>query len=376
MAGAQLAFAAMGVSAHWAIRYVAPVHFAAVRITLGLPGLAWLAHREGARLTWRVVAWGVPLAAGMVGAQVLVFVCNAQVGAAPTSALQPAMPVFVALFSWAARLEAMSARKAAGVAASVGGALAIAWPEDNDWGDASVPQYALLVFQVSLYAVYLVALGVAMRDCGRSPFLFLYVSTLLGWLVLMPAATPSLLRADLRAVPWAAWAACAYAGLGVTLVAHAANSWAVSKVLPTVPSLYNGLQVVGAFVGSAAFLGERLTVQLVVGTLMIGAGVVVVCTEDTRGADEVGAGGARFSTSASGVGAAFSLSARVTRALGGKLGGRLGGGRAPASRAADGRGAHARLDSMAPADPASDDCEGVALMACEAGGVPAASASA
>ena len=80
LVGAQLAFAAMAVSAHTALEHIPPLQFAAVRITLGLPGLAALAWREGGALTWRMAAWGVPLAVGMVGAQILVFVCNHWVG--------------------------------------------------------------------------------------------------------------------------------------------------------------------------------------------------------------------------------------------------------------------------------------------------------
>ena len=71
LVGAQLAFAAMAVSAHTALEHIPPLQFAAVRITLGLPGLAALAWREGGALTWRMAAWGVPLAVGMVGAMVL-----------------------------------------------------------------------------------------------------------------------------------------------------------------------------------------------------------------------------------------------------------------------------------------------------------------
>merc|ERR1719353_1886924 len=95
----------------------------------GAPGKAptpWALHLTlvGAQLAFAAMAaWGVPLAVGMVGAQILVFVCNHWVGTAPTGALQPIMPVFCALLSWAARLERMTARKAAGVTLSVSGAV-------------------------------------------------------------------------------------------------------------------------------------------------------------------------------------------------------------------------------------------------------------
>ena len=302
LVGVQLAFAAMAVSAHTALEHIPPLQFAAVRIMLGLPGLAALAWREGGALTWRMAAWGVPLSVGMVGAQILVFVCNHWVGTAPTGALQPIMPVFCALLSWAARLERMTTRKAIGVTLSVSGALAVAWPEGGDWGtEAGAAGYALLVFQVSLYAVYLVCLGAAMRDCGKYPFMFLYVATLIGWAVTMPFATPGLLALDLEAIPWTAWAACAYAGVAVTCAAHALNSWAVGHVSPTLPSLYNGVQVAGVFLGAGLVLGERITAKVILGSFAIVAGVAVACSKGVSSSNASSTGMRRSSLSLSNV---------------------------------------------------------------------------
>ena len=313
LVGAQLAFAAMAVSAHTALEHIPPLQFAAVRITLGLPGLAALAWREGGALTWRMAAWGVPLAVGMVGAQILVFVCNHWVGTAPTGALQPIMPVFCALLSWAARLERMTARKAAGVTLSVSGAVAVAWPEGGDWGtDAGAAGYALLVFQVSLYAVYLVCLGAAMRDCGKYPFMFLYVATLIGWVATLPAAMPGLMSLDLEAVPWTAWAACAYAGVGVTCAAHALNSWAVGHVSPTIPSLYNGVQVAGVFFGAGLVLGERITAKVILGSFAIVAGVAVACSKGGGGGGAPSAGSRHTSLSISSVASYGRLSSHAS----------------------------------------------------------------
>lgn len=119
-----------------------------------------------------------------------------------------------------------------------------------------------MVAQTSSYAVLLVALSRFFRRVPK-PFAAFLFCTLAGFVAISAIAGPALLSMRWGQVPASAFLALAWAGVGVSFVAHSLNTWAVRHVAAVLPAVYVTLQPLFTIALSAIFLGEHLLVRWV-----------------------------------------------------------------------------------------------------------------
>lgn len=265
------------VSSKAALQHIPPFPFAAIRVAAAVPFLWLLARRaepERRPLDLRAVAWFAFL--GMVGVyapQGLILVGVHLAGPEPTAFLQPTIPVYVALLTWATGSERLSPGKALGVAAAVSGALVMLDFGHLDLTSGKGAGVLVVLLQVLSYAVFIVCLPQHLASDPR-PFTVCAWASTFGALALTVTAAPTMRDVDWGSVPMGTWATLAYCCLGVSVCAHASVVWAVKFVDATVPSLYVCLQPLCVAVLAAIVYGDALDLRDVLGVALIVPGVL------------------------------------------------------------------------------------------------------
>jgi drug/metabolite transporter (DMT)-like permease len=98
----------------------------------------------------------------------------------------------------------------------------------------------------------------------------------IGALVTLPIAGYSWSSDELQTVPLGVWLSVGYIILAPTVGAYYLNSWAITRVPPSVVAIYIYLQPLLAFGLAPLVLGESWNSRTVVACLLIFAGVAVV----------------------------------------------------------------------------------------------------
>lgn len=260
------------------MQHIPPLPFAALRVCAAVPFLWAIARRvepERRALDRRTAAWLAFF--GLVGVyapQGLILVGVHMAGPEPTAFMQPTIPVYVALLTWATGSERLSPGKALGVAAAVSGALVMLDFGHLDLTSGKGAGLLVVLLQVISYAVFIVCLPRHLASDPR-PFTVCAWASTFGGLALTATAAPLMGGVDWGSVPWSAWATMAYCCLGVSVCAHASVVWAVKYVDATVPSLYVCLQPLCVAALAAAVYGEPLEARDVAGVALIVPGVLV-----------------------------------------------------------------------------------------------------
>ncbi len=104
----------------------------------------------------------------------------------------------------------------------------------------------------------------------------------IGSLFFLPAGIPSLAAVSLTDVPTSAWWGTLYSLVFALVVAYCLWYYAVSRIGPSRTSVFSNLVPVAAMAIAWLTLGERVTVDQILGTLVILAGIHLVRT-DTGG---------------------------------------------------------------------------------------------
>jgi drug/metabolite transporter (DMT)-like permease len=224
------------------------------------------------RLPARDWAWVVALAAvGVFGYNLAFALGLAQVEASRASLIVPTNPAVTAVLAWLVLREPLGASRALGIALAVAGAL---------WVLARGDPAALLALDFSAGELVLVAcifLWSAYTLMGRVALarvpplvLTAYAMLVGGALLAVPAAFET---QSLRTVPWQSWAALAYLVPLATVVpfvwywqgVHAIGAARASQFINLCPPV--------AVAESVLLLGEPFTPALVVGTVLVVAGL-------------------------------------------------------------------------------------------------------
>lgn len=266
------------MSSKAALQYIPPFPFAALRVCAAVPFLWALACRaepaRGAPDRATLARLAFLGAAGVYGPQGLVFLGVQLAGPQATAIMQPTIPVYVALMSWATGSERLSAPKAAGIALAVAGALVVLDVRHLAAASGKALGMAVLLAQVVSYAVFIIALARYLARDPR-PFMAFAAASTFGGAALLATAAPLAWSVDWRHVPWSAWATLAYCCLGVSVCAHASVAWSVKFVNATVPSLYTCLQPLIVAGLMAAVYGEALVLADLLGLALVVPGTVL-----------------------------------------------------------------------------------------------------
>lgn len=187
-------------------------------------------------------------------------------------------PIFILLFSWAMRLEALTRRKLIGMALAFAGAVAVGLQA----GSAGAGILGdLLSFIAGIgFALYTV-LGkraVAVYSVLRLSLL----SNIAGAVLAVPVAFWQFLalvrEGRLRAIGMDGWGSVIYMGVLASAISYVLYFWLLHYMTPASLGSATYLQPIGATVLGLLLLGEPISLHVAIGGLLVIAGVYVIET--------------------------------------------------------------------------------------------------
>lgn len=271
----------------YALGYLDPFAFNALRLTLSAAVLGWLDHRERRGAKGAPVPWVRVILVGLLycfAYQILFILGMANTTAGNTGLLIASSPLWTAVIAWLTRLERLRRGAWLGlVLAFLGTALVTLGPAlgGGDLAAAGVSFSSshlvgnLLVLVAAIVWAWSTVLSKPMlRDLSptRLAYLFTAVTLPLHFLVALPSAAETV-HGD---APAGVWGAVAYAGLLSTGIAYAFYNFGVRKVGASHTAVYTNLVPLVALLLSWLALHETITpAQLGGGALLLGGLVVM-----------------------------------------------------------------------------------------------------
>jgi drug/metabolite transporter (DMT)-like permease len=189
-------------------------------------------------------------------------------------------PILILMFSWALRLEALTRRKAIGMALSFAGAAAVGAEQAGSAGAGSLRGDLLTLFAGIGLALYTV---LGKRVFGEySPVRLSLLSNVAGAVLVLPVALWQI-RAlagagRLGAIGLQGWGAVIYMGVLASAVAYVLYFWALRYMTPARLGAVSYLQPIGATLLGLVLLGEPITRRVALGGLLVIAGVYAIET--------------------------------------------------------------------------------------------------
>jgi drug/metabolite transporter (DMT)-like permease len=239
------------------------------------------------RLPRRVLAWLILCSLLGVVANQLLFVKGLSLTTAINATLlTTTIPVFTLVISIALGYDLLSPRHVVGIALAAAGVVYLVDPFRAGFSGQSTRGNTLLVVNSLSYGAYIAISRDLFRRYGA-----LQVITwifLIGALLTLPLAGYAWATDDLQTVSAGAWVTVAYIIIIPTVGAYYLNSWAITRVSPSIVAIYIYLQPLLAFGLAPVVLGERLTSRTIVACVLIFVGVAVVTIRSSsRAVEEV-----------------------------------------------------------------------------------------
>jgi len=192
-----------------------------------------------------------------------------------TSLLLATMPVWVALFSSLTAVDKVRSNTWIGLACSIIGILFVVLGSGKTVGFAreTLRGDILIVFGTLLYATFTIRSKPLMAH--YTPLEVSTYTMTSGTLGLALVATPAVLRSNLAAVPFAAWAALAFSGVFAIVVGYYIWNSGVKLLGPAKTAIYSNLSPVVAMLTGWAFLSEAIGIRQVAGAAFIIGGLLI-----------------------------------------------------------------------------------------------------
>ena len=189
-------------------------------------------------------------------------------------------PILILVFSWALGLEAITRRKAIGMALAFAGAAAIGAEQAVSVGAGDLGGDVLTLLAGIGLALYTVLGKRAITEYGAVRVSLL--SNVAGAVLALPVALwqiHALAQAGrLGAISLETWGAVIYLGVLGSAVSYVLYFWALRYMTPARLGAVSYLQPIGAILLGLVFLGEAITRRVAVGGLLILAGVYAIET--------------------------------------------------------------------------------------------------
>jgi drug/metabolite transporter (DMT)-like permease len=188
--------------------------------------------------------------------------------------LATTIPVFTLAVSIALGQDRISVRHILGIALAAAGVVYLVDPWRASFSAQNTLGNILLVINSFCYGAYIAVSRDLFRRYGA-----LNVITwifLMGAFMTLPFAGVAWSADNLGAVSLTAWLIVIYIVLVPTVGAYYLNSWAVTRVTPSIVAVYIYLQPLVAFGFAPLILGERWDSRTLVACALIFAGVAVV----------------------------------------------------------------------------------------------------
>ena len=189
-------------------------------------------------------------------------------------------PILTLLFSWALRLEALTKRKAIGMALAFLGAAAVGAEQAGSAGAGRLSG-DLLTFLAGVGLALYTVLGkrvVAEYSAVRMSLLSNISAAVLASPIAMWQIRALARAGRLGAVGLEGWGAVIYMGVLASAVSYILYFWALRYMTPARLGSVSYLQPIGATLLGLVLLGEPITRRVAVGGLMVIAGVYAIET--------------------------------------------------------------------------------------------------
>ncbi len=255
------------------MREFAPLSFAWLRVA-GAALLLWFVARNDflPRGEWRRVALFSML--GVVINQTLFLSGLAFTTVQVAAILITSIPVFVTATAIVLGHERASASRIGGITLACAGALLVVGGEGFAGTGRSVLGAAMILINCLSYAIYLV---VSKPDMARlSPRAVVARMFLIGAVLMLPIAGPSLWVERWPAISATGWLCLVLVILGPTVAAYLLQAWALRHADSSVVSSYTYIQPVLATALGWFFFNEQVRGIVAVAAVMIFTGVWIV----------------------------------------------------------------------------------------------------
>jgi drug/metabolite transporter (DMT)-like permease len=217
------------------------------------------------------------LAMGVMGNGVyqLLFIAGLSRTRAGVAALVIAAgPAWIAMFSRLFGRERLAGRGWAGIGLQMLGMLCVVASAGLLDADISAFTGAAFIMMGSIvWALFTVMLQPYTARVHPLHLASLTLSS--GAVLLLAVGLPSIARLDVAAVPWSAWLAVAYAGVGALVIAYLLFYRGVRVLGPTRTAMYGNLQPLIALLVAWVALREQPTIWQGVGGVLVMTGLLV-----------------------------------------------------------------------------------------------------
>lgn len=211
---------------------------------------------------------------GIVLNQIFFFNGLALTTATNASLLAVLIPVFAIVVSALVGNEELGWRKIAGIIVAGAGVVYLIDPTKASFSSSTTQGDILILLNSLSYAVYLAISKRMITHYGALKsiaWLFIF-----GSIINVPIGLFSLSSIDVIAVPLWGWAALAAVVIFPTILAYYWNTWALSRVQPSIVAVYIYMQpLIGTFL-AITVLGEPWTNRILLSMALIFSGVFLV----------------------------------------------------------------------------------------------------
>jgi drug/metabolite transporter (DMT)-like permease len=273
----QVLFATWPIVGKLALHSVPSVALVGFRVAGAAIVLLSIGGITGRLQTIRKADWPLLIASSLLGLvlnQLLFTKGLSLTTAINATLLTTTIPVFTLIVGVLLGTDRATLGRLMGIALAAGGVLYLIGPGRAQFSSATHAGNLLVVANSLCYGAYIaVSKNLMKRYNAISVITWIFV---VGCVVTVPAAAISLTTVSVAAISWRVWLAILYIIVFPTAGAYYLNGWALARVPPSTVAVYIYLQPIISFAVAPIILGESLTYQTVVASLLIFAGVLVV----------------------------------------------------------------------------------------------------
>jgi drug/metabolite transporter (DMT)-like permease len=256
--------------------FASPHGYNGIRLTIASVVFLGVLFFRRENLTLRMGDWWRVAGLGILGTTLyqLLFIRGINLTTASASSMiMPMTPVFIALLSFAFKLERIRRGAWIGIAVSFIGVYLVISGK-NGWAAPTwqSAQGAVLLLLANLsWALYTVFSKPLLERI--SPVKLAVLTTSIGTLFYLPFAVPAIRNVSWASVSPGAWAAMLYSSILAIVVCFSVYYASVRKVGNTKTGIYSNLNPVFATIFAFFFLSERISAVEICGAIVIFIGV-------------------------------------------------------------------------------------------------------
>lgn len=211
---------------------------------------------------------------GIVSNQLFYFKGLSLTTATNASLIAVMIPIFAIIISTIIGNDFLSVRKVLGIIVAALGVTVLINPFKGEFSTTTLWGDLMILLNSLSYAFYVAVSKKFVNKYGALKsiaWLFIF-----GSIINVPLGFYFLQQMDLTQVSWFSWLMILCLMIFPTILAYFWNTWALSKVEPSVVVVYVYLQPLIGFFSAVIFLGEHLSIRPVISAILIFIGVFLV----------------------------------------------------------------------------------------------------